>query len=147
MTIIPNSISASGCIRIIRTGTCLYRLQDTILDVSRIITMSHPDTLFKHDTIDTAHPIRKNWKALFKMKCFKMNEAARIQRTIPVLVRTKIVGTLIEDNFFINFCQQKLGSGSVPERRHKEAVLHTGQYSCDCPCCISPQSICNEPLA
>ena len=77
--------------------------------------MSHPDTFFEHDTIDTTQAIGKNWKALFKLKCFKMNEAARIQHTIPVLVRTKIVGALIKDNFFINFCQQKLGSSNVLE--------------------------------
>src|SRR5438874_1460060 len=32
-----------------------------------------------------------------------------------VLVRTEVVGALIKDNFFINFCQQKLGSSNFLE--------------------------------
>src|SRR5436190_13934031 len=99
--------SAMARIPTVRAGVCLCPAQNTILNVSCITTIGHPDAFFEQNTIDTAQAIRKNRKALFKMKCFKMHETRRIQRSSAVLIGTKIVSTLIKDDFLVNFCQQK----------------------------------------
>src|SRR5438045_9301891 len=91
-----------GFIRWLEGGSSRY---DTILDVGCILAVRHPDALFEHHAIDAAQAIGKDGEPLFKAKCLKMRKARRIERSFSIFIGTKIVGTLIKRDLFIDLGQ------------------------------------------
>src|SRR5438270_4046556 len=82
--------------------------QHAVVNVGGIQSLRHPDALFQYDAIDAAQAISKNWKAFFQLKGFEVGKAGGIESTIPVLVGTEIVSTLVKNDFLIHFRNEKL---------------------------------------
>src|SRR5579875_2013737 len=82
--------------------------QHAILNEGCVLASWHPDTLFQQDAIDTTNTIGEYRKAFFKAEFFKMDKAAGIERSIAILVRAEVIGTLVEKDFFVDFRQQQL---------------------------------------
>src|SRR5438045_6564744 len=82
--------------------------QYAVVNVGGIQSLGHPDALFQYDAIDAAQAISKNWKAFFQLKGFEVGKAGGIESTIPVLVGTEIVSTLVKNDFLIHFRYEKL---------------------------------------
>src|ERR1700692_4944320 len=76
--------------------------QQAVLDTGGIQALGHPDAFLQYDAIDASQVISKDREALFQAKCFKVNEARRIQRTILILVGAKMIGALVKDDLFVH---------------------------------------------
>src|SRR5258707_12634101 len=73
--------------------------QNTILDVRCILFSLHPDAFLQRHPVNSTQTIGKDRKALFQTERFQVYKTGRIERSIPILIRSQIISTLVEKNF------------------------------------------------
>src|SRR5260370_39734500 len=93
-----------GCIPVYASVSSVCA-QHTVLSIGSIQTLRHPDVFFEQNPINATEPVGKDGEAFLETKCLKVDEACRVESSVPVLIGAKVVGTLVKKHFFIELCQ------------------------------------------